>query len=195
MENNPITITRRIDDEKIREQIWKIYEDSFAGKELECAQNQRCYNRESFIATLTDPDYFKYYIEVKGVIVAYMLSTNNLEKASVTYINPERYLMIFPQYAPDRINYCTSLAVLHEYKESKIFYEIMSGFLDHIFNSLNGILTFDFAHETMKKLPKILQLIWKRSGQTKNLKYIEVGMQEFGALVPEKPLNPKNATE
>ncbi len=188
MENNQgVTITNRIEDENIREQLWKIYENSFAGKEVECVQNQKCYDSNSFLSALLDPDYLKYYLEADGKIVAYMLSTNNLQKASITYMNPERYHMLFPDYSPDRINYCTSLAVLAEYKESKAFYEIMSKFLNHIFNTLDGMLAFDFAHETMKSLPRVLQLIWKRSGHSKKLVYKEVGTQEFGALVPQKP--------
>ena len=181
-----ITITQNIDSQKIREQIWKIYEQSFAGKELECAQNQRCYDAQTFEAALTDPEYVKYYLEIDGKVIAYMLSTNNLEKAKITYMNPERYFLLFPEYAPNRINYCTSLAVLAEYKESKAFYEIMSEFLNHIFNTLNGMLAFDFAHETMVKLPKILQLIWKKDRRVGNLVYTKVGAQEFSGMILKK---------
>ncbi|MEK7166670.1 MAG: hypothetical protein AAB874_07720 [Patescibacteria group bacterium] len=181
-----ITITQNIGSPEIREQIWKNYEQSFAVKELECAQNQKCYDWTTFLATLSDPDYFKYYLEIDGKVIAYMLSTNNLEKAKITYFNPERYFLLFPEYAPNRINYCTSLAVLAEYKESKAFYEIMSEFLNHIFNTLNGMLAFDFAHETMSKLPKILQLIWKKGKRTGNLEYIKVGAQEFSGMVLKK---------
>ena len=184
--NKKITITQNIDSPEIRGQIWKIYEQSFAGKELECAQNQKCYDQTAFLATLSDPDYFKYYLEIDGEIIAYMLSTNNLEKARITHMNPERYLLLFPEYAPNRINYCTSLAVLAECKDSNAFYEIMSEFLSHIFNTLNGMLAFDFAHETMAKLPKILQLIWKKDKRTGKLEYTKVGAQEFGAMIPEK---------
>ena len=79
-----ITIAQDIDSPEIREKIWKIYEQSFAGKELECAQNQRCYDAQTFEAALTDPEYVKYYLEIDGKVIAYMLSTNNLEKAKIT---------------------------------------------------------------------------------------------------------------
>lgn len=171
---------------EIQEQLWQIYDKSFAGKELECAQNQKCYDERTFKAALTDPEYIKYYLEINGRVAAYMLSTNNLEKARVTYMNPERYLIMFPRYAPDRINYCTSLAVLAEYKESKAFYEIMSEFLNHIFNTLDGMLAFDFAHETMQKLPKILELIWRKDKRAGTLEYTKVGAQEFGGMVLKK---------
>lgn len=177
---------RVINDIAIQNQIWSIYQQSFYGSEMRCAQNQKCYNEQTFKDALTDPDYFKYYLEIDGCVIAYMLSTNNLEKARITYMNPERYFMLFPEYAPDRINYCTSLAVLAKYKESKVFYEIMSEFLNNIFNTLDGMLAFDFAHETMAKLPKILQLIWKKNKQAKNLEYTKIGAQEFGALIPQK---------
>lgn len=181
-----ITITQNVNSPEIRGQIWKIYEQSFAGKELECAQNQRCYDAQTFETALTDSEYVKYYLEINGKVIAYMLSTNNLEKAKITYMNPERYFLLFPEYAPDRINYCTSLAVLTEYKESKAFQEIMSEFLNHIFNIRNGMLAFDFAHETMAKLPKILQLIWKKDKRAGNLEYTKVGAQEFSGMVLKK---------
>lgn len=186
MEESRLTITPHIGDPSLREQIWKIYTQSFAGKEIECVQNQKCYDERTFTAALADPEYTKYYLTIGGRIVAYMLSTNNLQKARVTYMNPERYHALFPGYAPGRIHYCTSLAVLPEYKESKAFYEIMSCFLNHIFNTMDGMLAFDFAHETMMKLPDILQLIWKKNRHSKNLGYVKVGAQEFGALVPVK---------
>ncbi len=192
MENKQgVIIVSKIDDEEIREQIWKIYEDSFAGKEVECVQNQKCYHRNSFMAALTDPDYLKYYMEIDGKVVAYMLSTGNLQKASITYMNPERYQHLFPEFLPDRIYYCTSLAVVPGMRSQRYFYRLMSAYLENVLVNLKGMHAFDFSHETIPNLPAVLskmgEKLFKEGKLPSRFVYTKVGAQEFGALVPEKP--------
>lgn len=191
MENRKdVTITAGIDDVRIQEQIWKIYEDSFAGKEVECVQNQKCYDRTSFLLTLTDQDYLKYYMEIGGKVVAYMLSTNNLQKASVTYMNPERYRHLFPEFSPDRIYYCTSLAVTPGMRSQRYFYRLMSAYLENVLVNLQGMHAFDFSHETIPNLPDVLvkmgEKLFREGKLPRGFVYAKVGAQEFGALVPKK---------
>lgn len=192
MNKEVIIITREIESPDIRNQIWEIYKQSFDGSEIRCAQNQKCYDEKSFKNALMDPDYFKYYLEINGKIMAYMLATNNLQKASITYMNPERYCAIFREYAPDRIYYFTSLAVAKN-NSLRYFYKLIAEGLKHIAGQ-NGIWAFDFAHETVSNLANAFISIAKklyRNGQLPyDLAYIKVGAQEFGAL---KPNNKKSA--
>lgn len=186
-----IRITRRIEDSEIRNQIWEIYRKSFDGQELKCAQNQKCYTEETFKATLEDPEYFKYYLLAEdGKVMAYMLSTNNLQKASVTYFNPERYELLFPEFTPDKIYYCTSLATIPGQRSQRFFYQLMSVYLRHILVELESMHAFDFSHETIPNLPDVLMKIGKRLEKEGILKYgfdyRKIGAQEFGALVPVK---------
>lgn len=183
-----IRITQRIENSEIRNQIWEIYRKSFDGQEIKCAQNQKCYDQNLFLATLTDPDYFKYYLEIDGRVIAYMLSTNNLQKASITYFNPERYLMMFPEFAPDRIYYFTSLSVIDK-NSFRYLSLIISEGLKHIAEK-NGIWAFDFSHETVSNLGrafiKIADKLHKQGKFPYALKYVKVGAQEFGAMIPLK---------
>lgn len=186
-----IYITQKIEDENIRNQIWEIYRQSFAGSELKCAQDQKCYTEETFRNTLTDPEYFKYYLlSEDGRVMAYMLSTNNLQKASITYFNPERYAVLFPQFSPGRIYYCTSLATVPGQRSSRFFYQLMSVYLRHILVELKSMHAFDFSHETIPNLPDVLMKMGKRLVKEGVLdyefEYCKVGAQEFGALVPVK---------
>jgi len=187
---NGIKIVGVISDSHTQNALWEIYRQSFQGKELECAQNQKCYDEQSFKAALADPDYYKYYLVHDDEVVAYMLATNNLQKASITYMNPERYLMLFPEYAPDRIYYCTSLAVKPGKRNSRFFYELMSAYLEHILARLEGMHAFDFSHETIPNLPSVLEKIGAKLVETGKIPtrftYQKVGAQEFGALVPQK---------
>ncbi|MDE2001166.1 MAG: hypothetical protein KGI60_01200 [Patescibacteria group bacterium] len=190
MKNTEIVMTLRIADSALQEQLWKIYEQSFAGKEVECAQNQKCYDRDGFLAALTDRDYVKYYLVSDGLVAAYMLSTNNLAKASVTYMNPERYAGLFPDFAPDRIYYCTSLAVAPGMRSQRHFYNLMSCYLENVLVMRKGMHAFDFSHETIPNLPAVLIKIGKRLADEGKLRapfiYAKVGAQEFGALIPPK---------
>ncbi len=183
-----IEIAKVISDLHIQNQIWQIYSASFQGSEFHCAQNQKCYDEESFKKALMDPEYYKYYSEVDGRIAAYMLCTNNLQKASITYMNPEKYLATFPEYAPDRIYYFTSLAVSPDSRSQRAFYKLIETGLQHI-NSLNAMFAFDFSHETVFNLAHVFVKIsenLRKKGLMPEIEYKKVGAQEFGALVPKK---------
>lgn len=193
MPNPKVIIARSIEDPTLKDQIWQIYKQSFAGSEVICGQEQRCYTEEKFKAALEDPEYVKYclIIEEENKIIGYMLSTNNLEKASITYMNPGTYRARFPEFADGRINYCTSLAIHKDHSSGANYVELMGNFLLHIFYELKGQLSFDFSHNTMITLPKSLATIWKRYHKKYGipirfeLEYQKVDAQEFGALIPK----------
>jgi hypothetical protein len=183
-----IEIVRKISDPLIQKQLWEIYKQSFTGSELRCAQNQKCYSEEDFKEALEDPDYFKYYLTSDGQIIAYMLSTNNLKKASITYMNPEKYLSQFPKFSPDKIYYCTSLAVLPGKRSQRFFYQLMSVYLENVLVRLKGMHAFDFSHETIPNLPEVLVKMGKKlsvANLMPEFEYVKVGAQEFGALTPK----------
>lgn len=195
MSSGNIVITRRIDDALIQNQLWEIYRQSFAGSEIKCAQDQKCYTEEIFRATLSDPEYLKYYLTADdGKVMAYMLSTNNLRKASITYFNPERYAELFPQFSPDKIYYCTSLATIPGQRSQRFFYQLMSVYLRHILVELKSMHAFDFSHETIPNLPDVLVKMGRRLVKEGVLEYefeyVKVGAQEFGALAPIKKPDP-----
>ncbi len=191
MEKETVRIKQQIKDPKIQEELWQIYQSSFKGFETRCAQNQSCYDERTFKAALMDPDYFKYYlVDEQGHAVAYMLSTNDLQKASITYMNPERYMTMFPDFAPDKIYYCTSLAVVPGSRSQRFFYRLMSAYLRHILVELQAMHAFDFSHETIPNLPEVLikigRRLYKEGALSSEFEYRKVGAQEFGALVPKK---------
>lgn len=194
MSNPKVVILRSVESPDLKEQLWQIYKQSFASSEVICGQEQRCYTEEKFKAALEDPEYVKYIliIEEENRIIGYMLSTNNLQKASITYMNPGTYQACFPEFADGKINYCTSLAIHKDYSSGANYMELMGSFLVHIFYELQGQLSFDFSHKTMETLPKSLSTTWKRYHRKKglvmkfDLEYQKVDAQEFGAMIPKK---------
>lgn len=75
--------------------LWDKYMESFGF--LDTYQDQVCYHRESFLEALRDPGYLKFVVLEDGAPRGLALATNDLEKASVAYINPAYIRKRFPR--------------------------------------------------------------------------------------------------
>jgi hypothetical protein len=80
--------------------LWALYEESLHIEDA--IQQQSCYARDAFIEALVDPDYGKTVLVVDGVPSGLLLATDDLEKASVTYINPDFIRGRFPEAVQER---------------------------------------------------------------------------------------------
>jgi len=185
-----LMVAARIESEDAQNQLWRLYNAVFSGQEKISVQNQKCYTEETFKEALLDEEYIKFLLEIDGQIVAYMLATNNLQKASVTYMNPERYQVLFPEYAAaDKIYYFTSLGVHPEQQKQKLFYQIISAGFRKI-AELKGMYAFDFSQESVANLAEMFIRVANRlhqEGLLPEMKYVKVGAQEFGAIAPAHP--------
>ncbi|MBI4992257.1 MAG: hypothetical protein HZB99_03495 [Candidatus Harrisonbacteria bacterium] len=185
-----LIITSKINNGGIRKKLWDLYNAVFAGQEKISVQNQKCYTEETFQAALLDEEYIKFYLILDDEVVAYMLATNNLQKAAVTYMNPERYRELFPEYAAaNKIYYFTSLGVHPEQQKQKLFYQIISAGFRRI-AELRGMYAFDFSQESVANLAGMFIRIAHRlhqEGLLPEMKYVKVGAQEFGAIAPTHP--------
>jgi len=202
-----VEIVQILTDPTLNNTLWELYKTTFIGLEKLCAQNQCCYTESVFRDALNDKDIWKFILYYKTPTetkpVALMLATNNLEKARVAYINPEKLKAEFPQAAiENKIYYFTYLGILSEFQQSQAFSRLCSQGMVFIFNTLGGIAAFDFSHESRAKdLPKMFQRLSEKMVRDKlmpyPIKYICIGKQEFGVLVPDnlKDVNKKVGME
>lgn len=106
------TTTFSVPDKGLRSALWRIYLESFEKAGLEAAQLQACYDETAFFAALDDGEYAKVVVMENGEPVALALLTNNLDKAAITYVNPQRLRAEHPEAAAEgRIWYCTAMVV------------------------------------------------------------------------------------
>lgn len=76
------------------EELWNLYEESLHIEDA--IQQQSCYTRETFLDALSDTDYGKTVLVIDDVPSGLLLATDDLEKASITYINPDFIRKRFP---------------------------------------------------------------------------------------------------
>jgi hypothetical protein len=82
------------------ETLWELYEESLHMEDA--IQQQSCYSRDTFIEALKDRDYNKTVLVIDGVPHGLLLATDDLDKASVTYINPDFIRRRFPAAVEER---------------------------------------------------------------------------------------------
>ncbi len=90
--------------------LWERYLESFGA--MDTYQEQRCYDRRSFVDALRDPGYMKFVVcagdEPRGMAMA----TNDMEKAKVAYINREYLYRRYPREVEEgRFFYVTSIFI------------------------------------------------------------------------------------
>ncbi|GEM_PF-7211 len=78
-----------------KEKLWKLYDECM---HLDDAiQEQSCYTKETFYEALSDSDYNNSVLVINDEPMGLVLLTNNLEKAAITYINPNYMRKCFPE--------------------------------------------------------------------------------------------------
>jgi hypothetical protein len=177
--------TRKVESEKDKEAIWKLYQEAFKDTTA-CAQEQRCYSKDTLLKALLDEEYHKFILKKGEKIIGLGLMTSNLEKARITYMNPKRLEEMYPEYK-DRIYYFTFLGISVEHqKKARNFFKLVAPMVRYI-DQVDGIAAFDFAREKNAELPEMIikvAMILKKKGEIKNkkIKYSTVGVQEYGAI-------------
>lgn len=92
------------------ERLWNTYEESFAY--LDTYQEQKCYDRSTFVAALRDPDYLKFVISEGDYPIGLAMATNDMAKVKVAYINTEFLRKRYPEEIREgRFFYVTSIFI------------------------------------------------------------------------------------
>lgn len=189
-------LTELVSQKSLQNELWELYREAFSGSKEACAQNQCCYTRGLLRKALKDGDYWKFILRTDSELAGFILITNNLEKARIAYINPERFEKMFPDFAAkSKIYYVTFFGIAPKFQQTEAFSILCSALLEFIFSKIGGMVAFDFSYETKAKyLPamskKVAEKLLADHSIPLPINYKVVGTQEFGALLPETNPSP-----
>lgn len=149
-----------VDDPAVRAALWSGFCEAHEDSAELCVQEQRCYVEETFDAALRDPEYVKFVLYEDAVAIGLIGGTNNLEKARVAYVNPQRLIAAFPDAAQGKLWYMPLLFVRQAWQKrncANLLFEAMTAF----FLANGGSFAYDFAYD---KHPRFLQMLDKTVG-------------------------------
>lgn len=140
-----VMIECEILDNGLIQTTWEEYLKSFADCDDFCAQDQICYDFDSFNQAMRDPDYYKYILFAGEKIIGLCLLTNNLVKARIAYCN-DRYLRKrFPKYtAEGRLYYVTALCISPKAQSQGYGFKLMSSIIK-FFKKNQAAVAFDYS--------------------------------------------------
>lgn len=172
--------SRVVTDRSLMEGLWKIYTEAFEASKTSAAQDQLCYNRETFLVTMDDDDYWKFVLLADGSPVGFALATNNLVKASVTYVNPGRLRAVEPEFcAQELVYYFTAIAILPEFQKQRLFGALIEGITLQI-DALGGHPAWDVASpKTAQMIHRATLLAQEKHGLRTRSVIEKIGAQEY----------------
>jgi len=144
---------------------WKIYTDCFSGQELTCVQNQVCFNKDNFIQAMKDKEWIKFMLYSDDTLIGLSVTTKNLEKGRIGYINPEFLITKYPKYV-GKIYYTLIICVMPSYKKTKGILWLITNLLNHITND-GGMVFCDFNYNKNRHLPGLIISIMNKIKETK----------------------------
>lgn len=189
-----IQVRKRILDDAVIEELWRLYLECYKKNLENYIQEQRCYTFNTFKEALEDPEYIKFILLINGKPVGLLIGTNNLQKASIAYINPIAFEYRFPlMYREKKIFYVTFLGIIHENQSVANIVRLLK-FVASYCAKEKLFLAFDFAYSQNKKLPSVIMRIVKdlvKNGKIdiSNPKYIKLDHQEYGIITFDNDLN------
>ncbi len=158
-----------------------VYFKTFSDSYKTCAQIQTCYTPLKLFLAFFDKEYFKVVVFWDGQPIGFCLLTNNLEKASITYMDPRYYRHKYSEYtAAGKLYYVTAICVLPEMQKDGHGLELLASVISFI-DKGESMVAFDFSHSKNKNLPKYIIF----AAESKNDLAIELGQcdsQEFVIL-------------
>lgn len=181
-------LSARIIDPAMAARLWHVYKEAFGKASVRAVQDQMCYTEATLAEALADEDYAKFVIERDGVAIGFGLVTNDMQKASVTYVNPGFLAKKFPEeYAAKSLYYFTAIAVLPEHQGDGSFMGSMAAEMTQYIDERGGTVLFDHSLETSPKLPEMLRQAIEaaqaaRSLSTQGTTYSPLGGQRYGVI-------------
>lgn len=161
-----VLIEQEITDKGLISQAWQAYLDSFADTDDYCAQDQICYDQESFIAAMHDPEYFKYILFAGDKIIGLCFMTNNLVKARIAYCN-DRYLKKkFPKYTSEgRLYYVTVLCITPNAQDQGYGFKLMAAMIAFFIKN-HAAVAFDYSEQKNEGLADMVAMVAKNVHQS-----------------------------
>jgi hypothetical protein len=179
-------VDKVIQDSTLQEKCWRLYKAAFLGSNVLCSQNQSCFSHESFLEAMLDPDYLKFYLMEKEIVVALSLVTGNMEKARIAYINPEKLVRLFPnEYQGNLLFYIVFIGVDPALQHTGRVVPLIEKMLEYRENDFpDAVVGFDFSHATNKELPRMLGTVHhsmqERGKVQREFTYETLDFQEYG---------------
>lgn len=120
-------------------------------------QLQLCYDECSFAVALMDTDYWKFIAFLDDEPAGLILATNNLDKASVAYVNPEFLRTVEPDACREgRFYYFTCVAIHPDHHgQHHLFYLLVENIAKFI-DGVDGLVGLDSSNETGAMIPMII---------------------------------------
>ena len=157
--------TVKINDPDLLPKIIKLYQDSFAGTDDFCAQDQICYDAETMIEALEDPDYHKFVLMAGDQPIGLCLLTNNLVKARIAYCNDRFLRKKFPKFTKEgRLYYVTAICVLPEWQEKGYGVKLLEAVISFIDENAS-MVSYDFSENKNSNLPDMIMWVAKESNK------------------------------
>lgn len=145
---------------------WQAYQASFSDTDEVCAQDQICYDWDSFKTAMQDPDYHKYILYAGDKIIGLCFMTNNLKKARIAYCN-DRYLnKKFPQYTSlGRLYYVTALCISPEAQSQGYGFKLMKAMIA-FFKKNHAAVAFDYSESKNEGLAEMVAWVAENAHQS-----------------------------
>lgn len=184
-----IDLSTRITDPVLAARLWRVYRESFRKAAVAAVQDQSCYTETTLAEALADEDYAKFVAyDAAGEAVGLGLVTNDMEKASVTYVNPRFLAATFPEeYAAKSLYYFTAIAVLPEHQGGGLFMGMMAAEMTAYIDARGGTVLFDHSLETSPTLPQMLRKAIRAAQEARGLRtlgttFAPLGGQQYGVI-------------
>lgn len=166
--------------------LWKIYNDTFNRLIGKTAQEQKCFNKKTFLKALRNSKYLKFIVYDFGAPIGFTLITKHLNLARVTYMRPERFEELAGPHRKGKIYYVTCAAVKKEYERQGVSFALFTRAIEYAYNR-GGIGAFDYAIESTPQWQQIGEKIINYLSSNNRLnqegiKYQIVGRQEYAIL-------------
>ncbi|MFA5929002.1 MAG: hypothetical protein WC838_06880 [Candidatus Margulisiibacteriota bacterium] len=148
------------------EVMWKLYQDSF-GKLKECAQLQMCYSKAQLKEALADEQVTKFILfKERSEVVGFSLITNNLELATVAYMNPSFYEDRYPNFAlKHRLYYVTTICIAPELSSSIMPIKVLLKRMIEYVTKRKAMVAFDVSENKNILLPLVIKKVGQEMGK------------------------------
>jgi ornithine decarboxylase len=162
-----------------REKLWGIYNESLHVEDA--VQDQSCYTHETFSDALDDSGYKKILMVVDGEPSGLIMGTNDLDKASVAYINPKYIRDRLPREVEEgRLWYVTAICVSPNSRHLGFYNQMMLAAINAI-REKRYVIAGDVC-DGRYFIPDVFMKLAAENGYP--LEKRSLGSQSYYALVP-----------
>lgn len=139
----------RVEDIKLQQQLWEIYDGTLRQVNMATPCRQHCY-REEFLKAMKDIDFQKFIVWIDEELGGIGLITNRLEK--VPWINPAFFQKKFPTFVDEGLlYYLMGIAVSRGFASRRLGARLLKEMICSL--PENGAVAFDHSQAANKTVP------------------------------------------